>query len=128
MPVRYICSKCGGLLYRVDDPKEFLLSPSGVAALYNNKCPICGADLSKTRRSIKIQPNKSLKEKRDKDVKIIVDRREERTVIVTIRIPVWMNREVEYLINKYNYTSKNAFIRSAILNYIKKLHEKEEKQ
>ncbi len=38
--------------------------------------------------------------------------------IVTIRIPLSMNRELEEFAKKFNYPSKSELVRSAILEYL----------
>ena len=128
MPVRYICRNCGFVLYEVTGSREFLPTPQSVASSYNYKCPKCGADLSRAPLSIAIYFNKNRKKKGCEERKIIIDKRDKMMVTVSIRIPAWMEREIIYLAEKHKYRSKSAFIRAALLQYIKKLHEEEEKQ
>jgi len=127
MPVKYICRNCGFILHEVTGPREFLPTPQSVAAGFNYKCPKCGADLSRAPLSIAIYFNKERKKKERGEKKIIIDKRDKMMVTVSMRIPAWMEREVIYLAEKHKYRSKSAFIRAALLQYIKKLHEEEEK-
>jgi len=128
MPVRYIYKKCGFVLYEGLDKGGYISSPAVVARAYEHRCPRCGADLYEAPVNITIRRIKDPAEKKREEVKVIVDKRDKEIVTVSVRIPVWMDREIVYLTEKHKYRSKSAFIRSALLQYIKKLHEEEEKQ
>jgi hypothetical protein len=128
MPVRYICKKCGFVLYEGPDKSGYIPSPGFVARMYGDRCPRCGAELYGIPADTKIQRVKNPVKKKREEKKIIVDKRDKKMVTVSIRIPAWMEREVVYLVEKHKYRSKSAFIRAALLQYIKKLHEEEEKQ
>jgi rubredoxin len=127
MPVRFICGNCGFVLREVTGPREFLPTPRSVAASYNYKCPNCGASLSGATPSIAVYFIKDKKKREREEKKIIIDKRDKTMVTVSMRIPAWMDREIVYLTEKHKYRSKSAFMRAALLQYIKKLHKEEEK-
>jgi ribosomal protein S27AE len=127
MTVRYICGNCGFVLREVTGPREFLPTPRSVAASYNYKCPNCGANLLGAEPSIAVYLIKDKKKHEREEKKIMIDKRDKVMVTVSMRIPTWMDREIVYLAEKHKYRSKSAFMRAALLHYIKKLHEEEEK-
>ena len=127
MPVRYICRNCGFVLYEGPGKSGYIASPEVVARMYNHTCPRCGSSLGSIPVNIRIEHVKTPVKKKREERKIIVDKRDKMMVTVSMRMPAWMEREVIYLAEKHKYRSKSAFIRAALLQYIKKLHEEEEK-
>jgi tRNA(Ile2) C34 agmatinyltransferase TiaS len=55
MPIRYICRKCGAILYEYIGVSEQYpcgtLSPHTVARIYNYVCPVCGSRLKSNTRN-----------------------------------------------------------------------------
>jgi uncharacterized Zn finger protein (UPF0148 family) len=74
MPIRYICRKCGTILYEYTNVSEQYPcgapSPNAVARIYNYVCPVCRAQLnpdttnSDWREHLIIKPAKTSKRKK----------------------------------------------------------------
>ena len=52
MPQKVVCGDCGFILY---EEKE-LMSIQEILSIHNGKCPKCGKRLSRTPKSVEVEP------------------------------------------------------------------------